>query len=61
MHIKVETTYGLKPLTEVSTVINSLKKAQYNYADLALYLSKENKEKAMNKNIKLKDYLVLPT
>ena len=61
MHIKVETTDGLKPLTEVSTVINSLKKAQYNYADLALYLSKENKEKAMNKNIKLKDYLVLPT
>ncbi|MBO7719772.1 MAG: hypothetical protein J6S29_06455 [Methanosphaera sp.] len=58
---QVETSSGLKSLTEVSTVINSLKKAQYNYADLALYLSKENKEKALNMNIKIDDYLNIPS
>lgn len=61
MCIQVETSSGLKSLTEVSTVINSLKKAQYNYADLALYLSKENKEKALNMNIKIDDYLNIPS
>ncbi len=61
MCIQVETNSGLKSLTEVSTVINSLKKAQYNYADLALYLSKENKEKALNMNIKIDDYLNIPS
>ena len=61
MCIQVETDSGLKSLTEVSTVINSLKKAQYNYADLALYLSKENKEKALRNNIKIEDYLSIPS
>lgn len=61
MCIQVETDSGLKSLTEVSTVINSLKKAQYNYADLALYLSKENKEKALRNNIKIEDYLRIPS
>ena len=61
MSIQVETDCGLKALPEVSTVINSLKKAQYNYADLALYLSKENCEKARTKNIKIEDYLELPS
>ena len=61
MSIQVETDCGLKALPEVSTVINSLKKAQYNYADLALYLSKENCEKAREKNIKIEDYLELPS
>ncbi|MDO5825063.1 MAG: HD domain-containing protein [Methanosphaera sp.] len=61
MSIQVETNNGLKALSEVSTVINSLKKAQYNYADLALYLSKENREKALDKNIKIEDYLNLPS
>ncbi|MCD7781948.1 MAG: HD domain-containing protein [Methanosphaera sp.] len=60
MNTKVETSDGLKPLTEVSTVIQSLQKAQYNYSDLALFMSKENKEKAQDKNIKLIDYLSLP-
>jgi HD superfamily phosphohydrolase len=61
MCIQVETGNGLKALTEVSTVINSLKKAQYKYADLALYLSKENKQKALDKNIKIEDYLNIPS
>lgn len=61
MCIQVETDDGLKPLTEVSTVINSLKKAQYNYADLALYLSKENKKLAIDKNIRINDYLNIPS
>ena len=61
MCIQVETDSGLKSLTEVSTVINSLKKAQYNYADLALYLSKENKEKSLRNNIKIEDYLSIPS
>lgn len=60
MNVQVETNEGLKPLTEVSTIINSLKKAQYNYADLALFMSPENKEKAVSKNIKLENYLTLP-
>lgn len=60
MNVLVETDAGLKPLTEVSTIIDSLKKAQYNYADLALFMSPENKEKAIEKNIKLTDYLTLP-
>ena len=60
MNVLVESYDGLKPLTEVSTIIDSLKKAQYNYADLALFMSPENKEKAIEKNIKLSDYLTLP-
>ncbi|MBR0472730.1 MAG: HD domain-containing protein [Methanosphaera sp.] len=60
MNVQVETSYGLKPLTEVSTIIDSLKKAQYNYADLALFMSPKNKEKAISKNIKLEDYITLP-
>ncbi|RAP47132.1 MAG: phosphodiesterase [Methanosphaera sp. rholeuAM6] len=60
MNVLVETENGLKPLTEVSTIIDSLKKAQYNYADLALFMSPENKEKAQAKNIKLTDYITLP-
>lgn len=60
MCLLVETYDGLKPLTEVSTIIDSLKQAQYNYADLALFMSKENKEKAIEKNIKITDYLTLP-
>lgn len=60
MNVQVETIDGLKPLSEVSTIIDSLKKAQYNYADLALFMSPENKEKAINKNIKLENYLSLP-
>lgn len=61
MCIQVETASGLKPLTEVSTVINSLKKAQYNYADVALYLSRENRDKALAKNIRIEDYLNIPS
>ncbi len=60
MNVLVETNDGLKPLTEVSTIIDSLKKAQYNYADLALFMSPENKEKAISMNIKIEDYLTLP-
>lgn len=60
MNIKVNTYEGLKPLTQESTIIESLKKAQYNYSDLALFMSKENKKKAESKNIKLRDYLTLP-
>ncbi len=60
MNVLVESYDGLKPLTEVSTIIDSLKKAQYNYADLALFMSPENKEIAIEKNIKLEDYLTLP-
>ncbi len=60
MNVLVETENGLKPLPEVSTIIDSLKKAQYNYADLALFMSPENKEKAQAKNIKLTDYITLP-
>ncbi|WP_323735449.1 HD domain-containing protein [Methanosphaera sp. ISO3-F5] len=60
MNVQVETSDGLKPLTEVSTIIDSLKKAQYNYADLALFMSPKNKEKAISKNIKLEDYITLP-
>ena len=60
MNVLVETDDGLKPLTEVSTIIDSLKQAQYNYADLALFMSPENKEKAIAKNIKLTDYISLP-
>ncbi len=60
MSIQVKTYDGLKPLTKVSTIIDSLKKAQYNYADLALFMSKENKQKAIDKNIKISDYLTLP-
>lgn len=60
MNMKVETDEGLKPLTQVSTIINSLKLAQYNYADLALFMSPENKKIALEKNIKLTDYLTLP-
>ncbi len=60
MSIQVKTNYGLKPLSEVSTIVNSLKQAQYNYSDLALFMSIENKEKAIEKNIKLCDYLSLP-
>ncbi len=60
MNVLVESDVGLKPLTEVSTIINSLKQAQYNYADLALFMSPENKEKALEKNIKIDDYLTLP-
>lgn len=61
MSTKVKTPNGLKPLSEVSTIIESLKKAQYNYADIALFMSKQNKQKAIEKNIKIKDYLTLPT
>ena len=60
MSIQVNTYNGLKPLTQVSPIIESLKKAQYNYADLALFMSKENKQQAIDKNIKLIDYLTLP-
>lgn len=60
MNVQVESNDGLKPLTEVSTIIDSLKKAQYNYADLALYMSPENRKKAIDKNIKLEDYLTFP-
>ena len=60
MNVLVESDSGLKPLTEVSTIIDSLKKAQYNYADLALFMSPENKVKAIQKNIRLTDYLTLP-
>lgn len=60
MNVLVESYDGLKPLTEVSTIIDSLKKAQYNYADLALFMSPENKEKAETKNIKLTDYISIP-
>ena len=60
MSIQVKTYHGLRPLSEVSTIIDSLKKAQYNYADLSLYMSKENKQKAIDKNIKIEDYLTLP-
>lgn len=61
MNVLVETGDGLKPLTQVSTIIDSLKKAQYNYADLALFMSHENKQKAIEKNIKITDFLSLPT
>ena len=60
MSIQVETPDGLKALSEVSTIIQSLKKAQYNYADVALFMSEENKQKAINKNIKIDNYLNLP-
>ena len=60
MSIQVNTYNGLKPITQVSPIIESLKKAQYNYADLALFMSKENKQQAIDKNIKLIDYLTLP-
>jgi len=60
MNIKVETDEGLKPLTQVSTIIDSLKQAQYNYADLALFMSPENKKRALEKNIRLTDYLTIP-
>ena len=60
MSIQVKTYHGLRPLSEVSTIIDSLKKAQYNYADQSLYKSKENKQKAIDKNIKIEDYLTLP-
>ncbi len=59
MSIQVKTCEGLKPIKEVSTIVNSLIKAQYNYSDLALYMSQENREKA--KNIKIENYLSLPT
>lgn len=61
MNIQVKTYEGLQPLSEISTIIDSLKKAQYNYADLTLFMSKENKEKAIDKNIKLSDYITLPS
>lgn len=61
MTIQVKNGDELNPLTEVSTVVHSLNKAQYNYADLSLYLSKENKQKALAKNIKLEDYMTLPS
>lgn len=61
MDIKVETTNGLKPLSQVSTIIDSLNKAEYNYSNLELYLSKENREKAYSKNIKIENYLTLPS
>ena len=60
MSIQVNTYEGLKPLTQVSTIMESLKKAQYNYADLALFMSIENKQKAIDKKIKLADFLILP-
>jgi HD superfamily phosphohydrolase len=60
MNVLVESHEGLKPLTEVSTIIDSLKQAQYNYADLALFMSPEHKEIAIEKGIKLADYLTLP-
>ena len=60
MNVLVETIDGLKPLTEVSTVIDSLKKAQYNYSDLALYMSKTNMQKAVDMGIKITDFLTLP-
>lgn len=61
MNIQVKTYEGLQPLSDISTIIDSLKKAQYNYADLTLFMSKENKEKAIDKNIKLSDYITLPS
>ncbi|WP_455646142.1 HD domain-containing protein [Methanosphaera sp.] len=61
MSIQVKTYDGLQPLTKVSTIIDTLKKAQYNYADLALFLSPENRDKSKNKKIKLEDYITLPT
>ncbi len=61
MSIQVKTEDGIKSLTEVSTIVNSLKQAQYNYSDLALFMSIENKQKAIEKNIKISDYLSLPT
>ena len=61
MDIKVETSNGLKPLSQVSTIIDSLNKAEYNYSNLELYLSKENREKAYSKNIKIENYLTLPS
>ena len=61
MNILVETYDGLKPLDQVSNIIASLKKAQYNYADLALFMSIKNKEKAISKNIRIEDYLTLPS
>lgn len=60
MSIQVNTYEGLKPLTQVSTIMESLKKAQYNYADLALFMSIENKQKAIDKKIKLANFLILP-
>lgn len=60
MSIHVNTYDGLRPLTEVSSIIDSLKKAQYNYADLMLVMSKENVKKAKDSNIKINDYLTLP-
>ncbi|PWL07717.1 HD domain-containing protein [Methanosphaera cuniculi] len=61
MNTKVQTHNGLKPLNEVSPIIESLKKAQYKYADIALFMSKQNKQKAEERNIKIEDYLTLPT
>ncbi|OED30038.1 HD domain-containing protein [Methanosphaera sp. WGK6] len=61
MSIQVKTYDGFQPLTKVSTIIDTLKKAQYNYADLALFLSPENRDKAKNANIKLEDHITLPT
>lgn len=61
MNTKVQTRNGLKPLNEVSPIIESLKKAQYKYADIALFMSKQNKQKAEERNIKIEDYLTLPT
>lgn len=60
MVIEVETDNGLKKLSEVSTIVDSLKKAQYNYSDLALYMSRENKKKACEKNIKIEKFVNLP-
>jgi len=60
MVIEVETDNGLKKLSEVSTIVDSLKKAQYNYSDLALYMSRENKKKACEKNIKIENFVNLP-